>query len=92
MLPGNANNVPIPNKLRMTDVTNAALTPYPGPKITAIITFIMCCTGKHLEVPTGIDSGDKATVIPISIAVTTIFFWFNFRVSLKFFPSILSSL
>lgn len=53
ILPGNAIRLPIPSRFLISEATNAAITPYPGPKRTAQNILTICCTGAHLLPNTG---------------------------------------
>ncbi len=53
MLPGKAMRLPRPSRLRISEATNAAPTPYAGPSSTAHMMFTICCTGAHLLPNTG---------------------------------------
>ena len=76
MLPGKASRLPVPMSTRRRLVTKAMLTPYQGPSRTAARTFTRCWTGKHLDAPMGMYSGDAATPKAISTAARTSFFVF----------------
>ena len=62
----------------ISDVQNAARTPYEGPSVTAHTTFTRCCMGKHFDAPTGMAKAERATPTAVSIAAATSFFILSF--------------
>lgn len=78
MPPGKASRVPSPRRFRITAASAATATAYPGPSITALSTLIMCWAGKHLEMPTGMKMGDRATAMATKMTARA-----TFRVSMQ---------
>ena len=67
ILPGKAKRLPVPKIFLSVEA-------YPGPNVTAVTTFIKCCTGDILAPNIGIENVPNIVAIAISTPLNANFF------------------